>query len=179
MDYKAFKQDLTYACKKFQKEGKLLTVDCDNLVINAENKFVFEGESLNPLEMMALVKGYTPNAEMLRGQGAYNIYISDVIEQQAQIAMSDIYAFMDGLENAYFEGSNEFYNVGVYIRDKFQPLGARQEMPAKKVFQLSPSKIKLERKFVIYSFRGETSVMEVYCQRLTHASAPLPIDEER
>lgn len=175
MDYKAFKQDLTYACKKFQKEGKLFTVDCDNLVIDADGKFVSDGDALNPLEMLVLIKGYTPTLGMNR---AYNIYVSDVVEQQAQIPMSDIYAFYDGLENAYFEGSNEFYNVGVYIRDKFQPAGARKEMPSKTIFQSAASQTKSERLFVIYSFKGDTSIMEVECQRLTQTECPFPSMKE-
>lgn len=57
MDAKTFKQDLVYACKRFIKEGKIMSCHGDNLSI-VEDKFVADGIHLDPLEMLCLVKGY-------------------------------------------------------------------------------------------------------------------------
>lgn len=127
MDHKSFKQDLTYCCKKFQKDGKTITIYDSNLSINEDKKFFLDSESIDPLEMLVLIKGYIPTSTMDR-KAPYNLSMVDVLVEQAQLARNDLYAFLDGLENVELAGpKNEFYNVGVYIREKFTPVGAREE----------------------------------------------------
>jgi hypothetical protein len=186
MDLKTFKTDLTYSCKKFAKEGKILTVHDGNLVIDNEGKFVAEGSELEALEMFVLVKGYVPTAEMMTiyhdkwvdPQGVtheshiphhtmYNLSMVDVIVEQAQIAREDIYSFMNGFENVEAETKNEFHTVGVYIREKFLPVGAREKTLTKVEYKSNVSAGKVERKFTIYSRKGKTAIMEVEVEMIS------------
>jgi hypothetical protein len=126
MDHKTLKTDLTYCLKKFQKEGKVLSAFDGNLEINDEKQFVLSGNEYDPLEALVLVKGWAPTAELISLKG-YSFSLLGLLEQETGIAKSDWYAFLDGFDNVAFSGKNEFYSVGTYLREKFQPVGARTE----------------------------------------------------
>lgn len=64
----------------------------------------------------------------------FNLRITNVVVEQAQISREDIYAFLNGFDSSRDlsliifplikqEGSNAFYAVGFYIREKFLPVG--------------------------------------------------------
>ncbi len=193
MEYKTFKQDLTYSCKKFAKEGKTLVNFDGNLSIDAENKFVSDTNYLDVLEMFILVKGYVPTNEMtltrheqwIDPQGGthhlywkhpdvFNINLIDVIVEQAQIAREDVYAFLDGFENIIGDSKNEFYNTGVYIREKFQPLGCRTEPLRKQVYEINSLQGRtVMKKFVIHSLRGKISIVEAEHYLLSRLDDPM------
>lgn len=187
MDYKTFKQDLTYACKKFTKEGKVLSAWGDNLFIQ-DGAFVYEGEHLDALEMFVLIKGYTPSSLMtmtyhdrwvgpkdgksyeyhIQHYTGYNLSMVDVILEQAQISREDLYAFLDGLDNVEFTGKNDFYTVGTYIREKFIPLGVRSSLLSKKdhIYLDSPIDDELVQMFYSMTVRGKTTIYELKCARI-------------
>lgn len=197
MDLKQFKVDLTYSCKKFAKEGVTLSAFGDHLSINEEGKFVADGTELDALEMFVLVKGYVPTKEMLtiyhskwedkdglirdkiKGKiyeshiphyTTFNLSMVDVIEEQAMIARSDLYAFLDGFDNVEAETKNEFHTAGVYIREKFLPVGAREKTLTKAEYKPDTSAVQVEREFTIYSRKGKTCIMEVEVEVLSPPS---------
>lgn len=196
MDLKTFKTDLTYSCKKFAKEGVTLSAFGDHLSVDGEGKFVADGTELDALEMFVLVKGYVPTKEMLTiyhdkwqdkdkqwheshipHHQIYNLSMVDVISEQAMIARSDIYSFLDGLDNVEPEVKSEFHTTGVYIREKFLPVGVREKTLTKAEYQ-SSGVAELVKKFTIQSRRGATSIMEVEVELLSGMEL-LPAGEYR
>src|SRR5574338_245990 len=194
MDFKTLKQDLTYCCKKFAKEGKTLSAYGDNLSI-IDGKFVSDSSELDPLEMLVLVKGYVPTQEQKTiyhekwqdPQGkwheswtphssAYSLSMLDVLVEQASLVRSDLYAFLNGFENVLGCGDekSEYYTLGVYIREKFAPIGARTE-PLKSltnyVYRIQDGKTP-ERMFVVYTRKNETSIVEAECYVLSAMNDP-------
>lgn len=176
MDHKALKSDMTYALKKMTKEGKTITheVFADNLSL-VDGKLILTGDVVDVLEAFCLVKGFTCTKE----QAAYNIPLADMISEQGQIAKTDLYDFMDGLENVAGNEKTEFYKVGVYIREKFSPVGVRAELLQKAKF-IERSSVETVRRFVIYNrvipggcggsscskpgTKGLPSIVEVECE---------------
>lgn len=179
MDHKALKSDMTYALKKMTKEGKTITheVLADNLSL-VDGKLALTGDTVDVLEAFALVKGFT----CTKDQAAYNIPLADMISEQGQISKTDLYDFMDGLENVAGNDKTEFYKVGTYIREKFSPVGARTETLQKAKF-IEHSNVETVRKFVIYNrvipggcggsscskpgVKGLPSIVEVECEVFT------------
>lgn len=186
MDFKTFKQDLTYCCKKFAKEGKTLSAFGDNLSV-VEGKFVSESPHLDPLEMYVLVKGLSPTSEMLHIHHSkwvgpadgityeyniphytgFNLSMLDVLTEQSGMDRADIYAFLDGFENVLGCGNekSEYYTLGVYIREKFAPVDVRTE-PLKSlensVYRIQDHKTP-ERMFTVYTRKNEVSIVEAEC----------------
>lgn len=179
MDHKALKSDMTYALKKMTKEGKTITheVLADNLSL-VDGKLTLAGSAVDVLEAFCLVKGFT----CTKDQAAYNIPLADMISEQGQISKTDIYDFMDGLENVAGNDKTEFYKVGTYIREKFSPVGTRTETLQKAKF-IEHSNVETVRKFVIYNrvipggcggsscskpgVKGLPSIVEVECEVFT------------
>jgi hypothetical protein len=167
MDHKTFKTDLTYFCKRAQKDGKVLCTDCDNLSIDVDGKFVLEGQQAHPLEFFAVGKGYTPDMGMVRAyKEGYGFNISGVIDQQAQISMEDIYSFMNGFEHEIVSIKNEFYNLGVYIREKFMPPGFRDKPVVRPTYQ-SPLSKNVVRKFYFVNTKANVGVYEIEAAQMT------------
>lgn len=187
MDHKALKSDLTYALKKLTKEGKTLTLDTfpQNLQFE-DDKLVLVGNEVDALEALIFIKGYqyAPVKEVSKWvdeagvehtyvwwhHHAFGLPLCDLLSEQAQIAKTDLYEFMNGLENVAGNDKSEFYKVGVYIREKFTPVGARTET-------LQPSKYKevtnveSVRRFIVYNRpmpgcrkTGAPSIVEVECE---------------
>lgn len=187
MDHKALKSDMTYAMKKMTKEGKTLTheVLADNLSL-VDDKLALSGESVDVLEAFVLVKGYqyvpvkevsdwtAPDGTKCHYEWfhheAFGFPLADMISEQGQIAKADLYDFMDGLENVAGNDKSEFYKVGVYIREKFTPIGTR-DVTLQKTRYLDGTSVKTERKFIVYNRpmpgcrkTGAPSIVEVDCE---------------
>lgn len=187
MDHKALKSDLTYALKKFSKEGK--TITCDALSNNLEfvdGQIALSGEQVDVLEALVLIKGYkyTPIQYVEKWTDpagleheykwwhheAFGIPVSDLIAEQGQIAKTDLYDFMDGLENVAGSDKSEFYKVGVYIREKFTPVGVRTETLQKARYQ-EKTVMETVRRFIVHNRpmpgcrkTGLPSIVEVECE---------------
>lgn len=190
MDHKQFKQDLTYTCKRFAKENKSLCVDSGLLAVDNEGKLAAQ-EELGVLDAFCLVKGYTPTAEMLTvthdkweyPEGvwheskwayheAFGVSTIQIIIEQAKISRNDLYAFLDGLENVEWLGTkNEFYEVGVYIREKFSPVGARTEPLRTKFLERFPKGDTFMKGYVVYT-------RQVPCSACRKTDAPTIIEVE-
>jgi hypothetical protein len=147
MDHKALKSDVTYALKKFTKEGKTITFEAlaDNMQL-VEGQLVLTGNNIDVLEALVLVKGYQcPKIEK-----GFSVPLVDIITEQGQIARTDFYEFMNGLENVIGNDKSEFYKVGVYIREKFTPVGVRAELLPKAIYK-EVTNVETVRRFVIYN----------------------------
>lgn len=129
MDLKTFKTDLTYFCKKAQKENKVLSSGGD-FYIGSDGKFVLDGIQAHPLELFIIGKGYIPVPHM----GSYSLSVSDIMSFHTQITTKDLYSFMDGFEN-YEELAEDWYKLGVYIREKFPTVGLSSTLVTHKVYQ--------------------------------------------
>jgi hypothetical protein len=192
MDHKSLKQDLTYCLKKFQKDGKVLVCHGDNLEVvkvDEKNTYSFINDQYDPLAALVVIKGYevtqehtrmyydswvdekgyfgTPGATIhnsYRHDQGYNLSLIDLLVKETGIAAADWYAFLDGFENVAFTGKNEYYNVGVYLREKFLPVDVRTEPLTKQVYLNQEVQGTTVRKFVVYSFKGKTQVVEAECQ---------------
>jgi len=173
MDHKALKSDLTYALKKLTKEGKTVTFEAlaDNMHL-VDGKLVLTGDKVDVLEALVFIKGYVcPKIE----QG-YSIPLSDLISEQGQISKTDLYEFMDGLENVAGNDKSEFYKVGVYIREKFTPVGVRTELMPKTIYK-EVTNVETVRRFIVYNravpgcskgAKGNSpSIVEVECEVFT------------
>jgi hypothetical protein len=176
MDHKALKSDVTYALKKFTKEGKTITFEAlaDNMHL-VDGQLVLTGNNIDVLEALVLVKGYQcPKIEK-----GFSVPLVDIITEQGQIARTDFYEFMNGLENVIGNDKSEFYKVGVYIREKFTPVGVRAELLPKAIYK-EVTNVETVRRFVIYNrivpggcsgssctkpgVKGLPSVVEVECE---------------
>lgn len=163
MDHKALKQDMTYALKKLQKDGRVLTIHGDNLEI--KDKVFVETNQSDPLEAFVMMKGYAPTSDQIQNVG-YAISLLDLLEENTAIAKSDWYAFLDGFDNVVSYEKNEFYNVGVYLREKFSPIGARTVPLEPIVFEGHMLTGEISIKFVINANRGKISIIEVKCEKI-------------
>lgn len=97
-------------------------------------------------------------------------YLSVLLEREAGLTTSQLYSFMNGFENVYQYPTDEFYDMGVYMREKFLPVDARKEMLKPKVFipvDTSP----MIRKFVVQT-RGVLSILEVEGQEIRDILPP-------
>lgn len=194
MDHKSLKQDLTYCLKKFQKDGKVLVCHGDNLEViksDEKNVYSFINDQYDPLAALVVIKGYEATQEHTRmyydswvdekgyfgKPGAiihrshrhdqmYNLSLIDLLVKETGIAPADWNAFLDGFDNVSFTGKNEYYNVGVYLREKFLPVDVRTEPLIKQVYKNQEYQGTTVRKFVAYSFKGKTQVVEAECQLL-------------
>lgn len=194
MDHKSLKQDLTYCLKKFQKDGKVLVCHGDNLEViksDEKNVYSFINDQYDPLEALVVIKGYeasqehtmvyhsswvddkgyfgTPGATIhnsYRHDQGYNLSLIELLVKETGIATSDWHAFLDGFENVAFTGKNEYYNVGVYLREKFLPVDVQPEPLQKQVYKNQEVQGATVRKFVVFSLKGKTQVIEVECQML-------------
>jgi hypothetical protein len=176
MDHKALKSDLTYALKKLTKEGMTITFEALADTMRYEDgKLVLTGNQVDVLEALVFIKGYQcPPIE----QG-FSVPLLDIISEQGQVAKSDLYDFLDGLENVAGNDKTEFYKVGVYIREKFIPVGVRTETLQKAKF-VEHSNVASVKKFVVYNrvipggcagssctkpgVKGLPSIVEVECE---------------
>src|SRR5258706_10802447 len=170
MDHKAFKSDLTYAIKKLTKEGKTFTAELlpFNLQV-VEGQLVWEGSNFDALEALVFVKGFqsTSSKEEYEISG---LPLCSIVSEQGQISKTDLYEFLDGLENVAGNAKSEFYKVGVYIREKFAPVGARPET-LQKIQYKEVTNVKAVRRFVVYNRpmpgcrkTGAPSIVEVECE---------------
>lgn len=166
MDHKTLKSDLTYALKKLTKEGKTITFEVwpDNLQI-VDGQYTLVGDKVDVLEALIFVKGlqYIPVKEVSDWEykgvkyhyewfhhEAFGLPLTDIISEQGQIAKTDLYDFIDGLEFVEGNDKSKFYEVGAYIREKFTPVGCRAEMLMKPKFEREiPTK--LERRFIVHN----------------------------
>jgi hypothetical protein len=188
MDHKALKSDLTYAIKKLVKEGKTLARESGALEYSmSEGHLVLVGDTFEALEALIFVKGlaYTPVKEVedwVDPQGvphhcewfhheAFGTPLLDIVSEQGQITKVDLYDFLDGLDFAEGNEKSEFYKVGVYIREKFTPVGVRTEKLLKPQFKPETGAMKLERRFIVYNKPmpgckrgGPASIVEVECE---------------
>lgn len=182
MDSKSLKQDLTYALKRLQKDGKVLTAHGDNLEI--EGVVFKETNQSDPLEALVIMKGYLPTQDHLRtytdrweheGQkysctwyhrDAFNISLLDLLVKETEISKNDWYAFLDGFDNIISYQKNEYYNVGVYLREKFAPLGVRTVPSEPIAFFGHTLTGEISTKFAINTVRGKTSIVEVKCEKV-------------
>lgn len=190
MDHKTLKSDLTYALKKLTKEGKTLTLGTfpQNLQVE-DGKLALVSAEVDALEALIFVKGYqyTPVKEVsdwVDPQGiahhyewwhheAFGLPLTDIISEQAQVAKTDLYDFMDGLENVAGNDKSEFYKVGVYIREKFSPVGVRTETLQKAKYK-EATNVEAVRRFVVHNRpmpgcrkTGVPSIVEVECEVFT------------
>lgn len=204
MDHKAFKSDMTYALKKMTKEGKTITFEVlsDNLQL-VDGKLTLPGDKVDVLEAFVLVKGYKLTSvkevsDWVASDGtkhhhewfhheAFGIPALDLISEQSQIAKTDLYDFMDGLENAAGNDKTEFYKVGVYLREKFTPIGVRTETLQKTKYQDTKA-VETVRKFIVHNrvipggcagssctkpgVKGLPSIVEVECEVFTPLLSP-------
>lgn len=182
MDHKSLKQDLTYALKQLQKNGKVLTAHGDNLEV--EGVVFKETNQSDPLEALVIMKGYLPTKEHLlsytdrwehEGQkysctwyhrDAFSISLLDLLVKETEISKDDWYAFLDGFDNVISYGKNEYYNVGVYLREKFAPVGARSVPSEPVVFFGHQLTGELYCKYIINANRGKVSIVEVSCENI-------------
>lgn len=173
MDCKSLKQDMTYALKKLQKDGKVLTAYGDNLTIDKDTKTFVVCNEMDPLEAFVIMKAYEPTAELLHTLG-YNISLLDLLVEQTGIAKSDWYSFLDGFDNVLPIQKNDFYILGVYIRDKFVPTGMRTALEQKVPVWIQGD---LTTKFVVHNLRGKTNVVQVRCEEITplHTEMSFPV----
>jgi hypothetical protein len=168
MNLKTFKTDLTYFCKKAQKDGLTLSVDQDNLSIGADGKFLLEGKEVHPLEYFILGKGYLPTGDIItRNHQGYNMLLSDFVSLQTEILVEDLYQFSTALENFEGDVKNEYYTLGVYIREKFTPVGANPTLVKNNTFQPAKASLPSFRKFVLHNYKKITYIREVECQLYT------------
>lgn len=193
MDHKALKSDLTYALKKFTKEGKTITFEVwpGNLQI-VDGQYTLVGDRVDVLEALIFVKGlqYIPVKEVsdwVDPQGvqhhyewlhheAFGIPHTDIISEQGQISKTDLYDFMDGLEFVEGNDKSKFYEVGAYIREKFTPQGTRTEKLMKPVFK-AEFVGELTRRFIVHNRPlpgqkkgGGPTIVEVECEILHNPS---------
>jgi hypothetical protein len=179
MDLKGLKSDLTYCCKKYQKDNVAVDANTDNLEVTEDGKFVAVSTSLHPLEMLILIKGWAPTPELVEGR-YYNLNVSSFVAQQAQLATGDLYSFMEGLENVEHSNPKDpFYMLGIYIREKFAPINARQEMLRKHEYVISKGESVLVRKWIVHTRPmpgckrgGPPTIVEVECELLTSQEDP-------
>lgn len=187
MDHKTLKQDLTYALKRFQKEGKTIVVHDENLAV-VDGKYQLIGDQLEVLEALVLVKGWEPLQEHLTYvkscQGTREVeaplgysqssYLYALLEKQTGMTRLDLYAFLDGLDwvaDSEYK-SLPYYDVGVYIREKFQPVGTRTEPVTKKVYSSPTFDGPTKRGFVIHYSKKGTQILQVEYRDLTVMEDP-------
>ncbi len=198
MDHKQFKSDMTYALKKLAKDSKVLVIETDNLEI-VDDKFVSSGQNVEALEAFALVKGYSPTPERLQypinypwtspdGVEYNNPYhyhdafgpgVIDAIAMFADIPKTDLYEFWSGLANIEGNDKSEFYKVGVYMREKFSPLGAHKELQLKSEYVVPKGEVIMHRAWIVYNRplpggkRGDpASVIEIEGEIITAMEDP-------
>lgn len=161
MDHKSLKSDLTYFIKKSDK--KLSAFD-GNLEI-LENNFKCLSDELDPLEMFILGKGYLPSKELLNSQKGYSFSLVEFLSKETEISKNDFYSFLDGYDNIETTSKNDFYNVGVYIREKFSPYNARKSTLKNTGFAFE-DKTNLVKKFIVSLKKNE--IIEAECQVLVN-----------
>jgi hypothetical protein len=195
MDVKTFKSDLTYAIKKLTKEGKTFTCELlpDNLTI-VDGQFVL-ADKFDALEAFVFVKGleYIPekfvdnwedkdgvkhHSEWLYHE-AYGVPVTDIVSLKSEITKTDLYSFMDGVENVEVSNPKDpWYLCGVYMREKFTPVGARTE-PLRRVEYTTPRTGQLVKKWIVYTRPmpgckrgGPPTILEVECELLSAVESP-------
>lgn len=208
LDVKVLKKDLIYAIKTFQKDGKILKVQAENLEV-IDGKYHLTSGEFDPLQALILIKGWSPLPEYLSYLASmertsksheefvkYIVahqtllfdcdqsridhlakaptvpsvdssfgytewgYLLPLLERETGILSHDWYQLMNGFDFIAPPVKNEFYDLGVYLREKFLPTDARKEALAPSVFKADRSKITVIRKFAIQT-RGKISIMEV------------------
>lgn len=137
MELKVFKQDLIYCCKKYIKDGINLTTDTDNISIDIDNKFILDGNLINPFEAFVLIKGLIPTKHMINYPG-YNLSTIEVISEQCNISLENLYSLSNGIENYDQVEKNDFYNLGIFLREKFSPLGSKVDLVPIKFYLEKP-----------------------------------------
>jgi hypothetical protein len=153
-------------------------------------ELTWEGSNFDALEALIFVKGlqYLPVKEVddwTAPDGtrfhnewfhheAFGLPITDIVSSTAEIAKTDLYSFMDGLENVESANPKDpWYLVGVYIREKFTPVGARTEQ-LRRVEFVTPSTGTLTKKWIVHTRPmpgckrgGPPTILEVECELLS------------
>lgn len=189
---KLTKEGKTFTCEwsPLNLQKAITVIVSSGTVRRVESGDLFwEGSSFDALEALTFVKGYqyTPVKEVsdwVDPQGVAHHYewfhheacglpLADIVSEQGQIAKTDIYDFMDGLENIAGNDKSEFYKVGVYIREKFTPVGSRIEKLIKQKYQ-EKAKVETVKKFVVHNRpmpgcrkNGLPSIIQVECEIFT------------
>ena len=109
----------------------------------------------------------------------YGLPLSEIITVQAQILPTDFYSFMDGVENVEVSNPQEaWYAVGVYIREKFSPVGTSKELVRKPQYTATRSG-QLVKKWIVYDRPmpgckrgGPSTILEVECELITGMEDP-------
>jgi hypothetical protein len=131
-------------------------------------QYTLVGDNVDVLEALIFVKGFQYiQPKELEG---FSIPLTDIISEQGQIAKTDLYDFMDGLEFVEGNDKSKFYEVGTYIREKFTPVGCRAEKLIKPVFK-EERHFKVEKRFIVHNRAipgqkktGAPAVVEVECE---------------
>lgn len=152
-------------------------------------ELIWEGSNVDVLEALIFVKGfqYTPVKEVsdwIDPSGihhhnewfhheAFGLPLAEIVSVEGQIPRVDLYSFLDGVENVEVSNPKDpWYLVGVYIREKFLPVGARKE-PLRQVEYTSSNKVTVTKMWVVNNRPmpgckrgGPSTIVEVECELL-------------
>jgi hypothetical protein len=98
-------------------------------------------------------------------------YLLPLLERETGIQSVDWYFLMDGFDFVAPTVKSEFYDLGVYLREKFLPADGRKEMLVPTVYEQDLIKGPVIRKFTIQS-KGGTTILEVECQEIKEVLNP-------
>lgn len=158
-------------------------------------ELTWEGSSFDALEALIFVKGFqcipvkevddwtSPDGTHHHNEWfhheAFGLPLLDIVSLQGQITKVDLYSFLDGLENAESASPKDpWYLVGVYIREKFAPVGARPET-LRKVEYAPISSLPTVKRWIVYNRPmpgckrgGPPTIIEVECELLIGQDGP-------
>lgn len=107
----------------------------------------------------------TPSVDAPLGYSEWG-YLLSLLIKETGIEGEQWYSFMDGFDFADRSVKDEFYEMGVYMREKFQPVDGRKELLVSIPFERELIKETPIRKFVVPQ-RGKLAVMEAEVQKIT------------
>ena len=101
-------------------------------------------------------------------------YLLPLLERETSIQGADWYHLMNGFDFVAPTVKSEFYDLGVYLREKFLPADGRKEMLMPAVYEEDIIKGPAVRKFTI-QLKGPKTVLEVECQEIKEVLNPLHV----
>lgn len=97
-------------------------------------------------------------------------YTSVLLEREAGLTQAQLSSFQNGFDFAYQYPVDEFYEMGVYMREKFLPADGRKEMLKPSIFVPADDKPML-KKFTLQT-RGPLAILEVEGQEVRDVLPP-------
>ena len=98
-------------------------------------------------------------------------YLLPLLERETGILGPEWYQLMNGFDFVAPTVKSEFYDLGVYLREKFLPADGRKSMLAPAVYEADLVKGPVIKKYTLQS-RGGTAVLEVECQEIKEVLNP-------